>query len=85
MQKLFVDYVVPGHGEVGGKEVFQEMYDNVTIWTETVKDAIKHGMTVEEAQQKLDMAKKFPNLPKEPRTADIIRMNIGAIYMYYKK
>lgn len=85
MQKLDVDYVVPGHGEVGGKVVFQEMYDAVTIWTNTVKDAIKKGLTVEEAQQKIDMTKKLPNLPKEPRTADIIKMNIGAIYKYYKK
>jgi cyclase len=85
MEKLDVDYVVPGHGDVGSKEVFKEMYDNVTIWTNTIKDAIKKGMTIEEAQKNLDMSKKLPNLPKEPRTADIIKMNIGAIYNYYKE
>ncbi len=84
LQKLDVDYVVPGHGDVGGKEVFKEMFDAVTVWTNTIKEAIKKGMTAEEAQQ-LDMAKKLPNLPKEPRTNDIIKMNIGAIYKYYKK
>lgn len=85
MAKLDVDYVVPGHGEPGGKEVVKEMYDAVTVWTETVKDAIKKGMTAEEAQKKIDMTKKLPNLPGEPRTSDIIKMNIGAIYNYYKK
>ena len=85
MEKLDVDYVVPGHGDVGGKEVFKEMYDNVTIWVNAVKESIKQGWTVEQAQQKLDMSKKLPNLPKEPRTNDIIKMNIGAIYNYYKK
>lgn len=84
LQKLDVDYVVPGHGDVGDKGLFQEMYDSVTIWIDTVRDAIKRGWTVEESQQKLDMGKKLPNLPKEPRTADIIKMNIGAIYNYYK-
>jgi cyclase len=85
MAKLDVDYVVPGHGDVGGKEVFKEMYDNVTIWVDAVKDAIKKGWTVEETQQKLDMAKKLPNLPKDERSAGVIKMNIGAIFNYYKK
>ena len=85
MEKLDVDYVVPGHGEVGGKEVFKEMYDNVVIWTESVKEAIKKGWAVEEAQQKLDMVKKLPNLPREPRTDGIVKMNISAIYNFYKK
>jgi cyclase len=85
MEKLDVDYVVPGHGEVGGKEVFKEMYDAVTIWSKTVKEAIKKGMTVEEAQQKLDMVKELPNLPRDERTNGIIKMNIGAIYKYYNK
>lgn len=84
MQKLDVDYVVPGHGGVGGKELFQEMYDNVTVWIDTVQAAIKKGMTVEEAQQKLTMEKELPDLPREPRTPEIVKMNVGAIYRYYE-
>jgi len=85
LEKLDVDYVVPGHGDVGDKSLFKEMYDKVTIWSEAVKGAIKKGMTVEEAQKNLDMAKKFPDLVVDERTKGIIAMNIGAIYKYYKK
>ena len=84
MKKLDVDYVVPGHGEVGDKSVFKEMYDNVVIWTKTVKEAIVAGKTVEEIQKTTDMYKKLPNLPRDERTPGIIAMNLAAIYNYYK-
>jgi cyclase len=85
MEKLDVDYVVPGHGDVGDKSVFKEMYDNVVIWTKTVKEAIAAGKTVEELQKTIDMYKKLPNLPHDERSTGIIAMNLGAIYNYYKK
>ncbi len=85
MDKLDVDYVVPGHGEVGGKNCIKEMYDNVTVWTETVKEAIRKGLTVEEAQKTLTMYDRLPSLPREENSKNIIAMNVGAIYNYYKK
>jgi cyclase len=85
MEKLDVDYVVPGHGDVGGKECFKEMYDKVTVWSETVKESIKKGLTVEEAQKTLTMYDKFPSLPKDERTKGIIAMNVGAVYKYFKE
>jgi cyclase len=85
MDKLDVDYVVPGHGDTGGKNIIKEMYDNVGIWTETVKEAISAGKTVEETQQTTDMYKKLPNLPRDERSPGIVSMNLAAIYKYYKK
>jgi glyoxylase-like metal-dependent hydrolase (beta-lactamase superfamily II) len=85
LEKLDVDYVVPGHGEVGDKSVLKEMYKTVTIWINTVKEAIKDGMTLEEAQKNITMAKQFPDIPRDERTAGIITMNVGAIYQYYMK
>jgi cyclase len=85
MEKLDADHVVPGHGAFGGKEIIREMYENVTVWIETVKEAIGKGWTAEESQQKLDMYKKLPSLPDEPQIKDAVKMNIGALYNYYKK
>jgi len=85
LKKLDVDYVVPGHGEVGDKSVFQEMEDVVNIWINTVKEAIAKGMTLEEIQKTLTMTKEFPNLPRDERTKGIITMNLASIYKYYKK
>jgi cyclase len=84
-QKLDVDYVVPGHGEVGDKSCFQTMYDTVTTWIDTVKKAISKGMTLEEVQQKVTMAKQFPDLPRDERTAGIVRMNVERLYEVLKK
>jgi cyclase len=85
LQKLDVDYVVPGHGEVGDKGVFKEMEDVVNIWINTVKEAIAKGMTLEEAQRTLTMTKQFPDIPGDERTKGIITMNVTSIYKYYKK
>jgi cyclase len=84
MSKLDVDYVVPGHGDVGDKSVFREMENVISVWIDVVKEAIAAGKTVEELQ-KTDMYKKFPNLPRDERTPGIIAMNLAAIYKYYKK
>jgi cyclase len=83
MEKLDVDYVVPGHGESGGKGIIKEMYDNLTIWIDTVKHSLAAGKTVEETQ-KTDMYARLPNLPRDERTPGIIAMNLGALYNYYK-
>ena len=85
LEKLDVDYVVPGHGEVGDKSCFKEMYDVVTLWINAVKEAIAKGMTAEEAQKKVTMTKQFPNIPRDERTAGIISMNVARIYEVYKK
>ena len=85
LEKLDVDHVVPGHGDVGDKSCFAEMYKTVTIWIDAVKEAIAKGMTLVEAQQKVTMAKQFPNLPRDERTAGIIRMNVERLYELFKK
>jgi glyoxylase-like metal-dependent hydrolase (beta-lactamase superfamily II) len=85
LKKLDVDYVVPGHGEVGDKTVFKEMEGVVNIWIDTVKEAIAKGMTLEEAQKTITMAKQFPNFPRDERTAGIIKMNVTRLYEVLKK
>ena len=80
LQEFDVDYVVPGHGEVGDKSCISDMYDIVTTWVETVKEAIAQGMTRKEVQQKVTMVKQFPNLPRDERTAGIIVRNVGRLY-----
>ncbi len=85
LEKFDVDYVVPGHGDVGDKACIKEMYDNVNIWINTVKDAIAKGMTLEEAKKKITMIEQLPNLPHDERTAGIIQMNVTRLYEVLKK
>jgi glyoxylase-like metal-dependent hydrolase (beta-lactamase superfamily II) len=85
MEKYDIDYVIPGHGDVGDKSCIKEMYDTVTIWVNTIKDAIAKGMTLKEVQSQVTMAKQFPNLPRDERTAGIIQMNVTRLYEILKK
>jgi len=85
LQKLDVDKVVPGHGNVCDKSYLQEMYKIVTIWIDAVSDAVARGMTLEEAQKKVKLAEKFPWLSGDERTAGVIRMNVARLYEVLKK
>ena len=42
-------------------------------------------MTLQEAQKKVTMAKQFPNLPRDERTAGIVQMNVTRLYEVLKK
>ncbi|MHB8105332.1 MAG: MBL fold metallo-hydrolase [Dehalococcoidales bacterium] len=85
LEKYDVDYVIPGHGDVGNKSCISEMYDTVSIWLNTVKETIAKGMTLKEVQSKVTMAKQFPNLPRDERTNGIIQMNVTRLYEILKK
>jgi len=85
LQKFDVDYVVPGHGDVGDKSIISEMYDNVNIWINTVKDAIKKGMSLKETQKQVTMVQQFPDLPRDERTVGVIQTNVTRLYEVYKK
>jgi cyclase len=85
LQKLDVDKVVPGHGKVCDKSYLREMHKIITTWMDTVADAIAQGMTLEEAQEKVKLAEKFPWLPRDERTAGVIRMNVARLYEVLKK
>jgi len=84
-QQLDVDKVVPGHGEVAGKDCFAQMSSLVQSWIDVVADAIAKGMSLEEAQEKVPLAEQFSQMPKEGPAANFMRMNIERIYLALKK
>jgi cyclase len=85
LQQLDVDKVVTGHGEVQSKSYLPQMIKNIQTWLGAVAGAIEKGMTLAEAQEKVTMAKEFPNLPRDERTAGLIGMNVARLYEYLKK
>ncbi|MBN1160373.1 MAG: MBL fold metallo-hydrolase [Dehalococcoidales bacterium] len=85
LKKFDVDYVVPGHGDVGDKSCIAEMERTVNTWINTVKGAIAKGMTLEEVQKKVTMHEQFPNLPHDERTAGVVNMNVTRLYEILKK
>ena len=85
LQKFDVDYVVPGHGDVGDKSCITKMQKTVSTWINTVKEAIAKGMTLKEVQQKVTMHKQFPDLPRDERTTGVVSMNVTRLYEVLKK
>jgi hypothetical protein len=49
-----------------------------------VAQAIKNGMTLEEAQKSITYEKEFPELVKNTPMPGVVAMNVGAIYQYLK-
>ena len=84
-EKLDVDKVVPGHGPVSDKSAFQRMYKIVKGCMDDVKAAIDKGMSLAEAQDRVTFAEIFPAIPRDERTAGVMRMNVERLYKYLKK
>lgn len=53
LEQLEVDTLVPGHGSVCDRSYIAEMRSIIQSWIDAVTQAIKQGLTMEEAQEKL--------------------------------
>lgn len=83
IQTLDVDYIVGGHGEVKDKSYIPEFITGLQTWLDVVGDAIKKGMTLEEAKKNITMEKEFPDiLEKCPFKPDLVPANVATIYEY---
>jgi cyclase len=84
IQQMDVDKVIPGHGEVQDKSYIAQMIKNIQTWIGVVAEAIKKGMTLEEAQKNVTMVKEFPDLTKNLPMPGLIPMNVARLYEYLK-
>jgi glyoxylase-like metal-dependent hydrolase (beta-lactamase superfamily II) len=53
LQELEADVLVPGHGEICDRSYIPEMSAVIQAWIDIVKKAIKDGLSVEQAQEKI--------------------------------
>ncbi len=77
------DVLVPGHGEVCDKSYLPEMAALVQEWIDAVKDAIKKGLTVEEAQKTITVLDRWELDPD--RKQRMQQRNISHLYEVLKK
>jgi cyclase len=83
IQTLEVDYIVGGHGEVQDRSYIPVFIRGLQTWLDVVGDAMKKGMTLEEAKKNLTMEKEFPDiLEKCPWKPDLVASNVARIYAY---
>ncbi len=83
-EELDVEKVVPGHGPVTDKSQFKKMSKIIKGCLDTVKAAIDAGMSLEEAQEKINFQKVMPFLPQDERMKGVTRMNVTRLYEYLK-
>ncbi len=85
LEKLDVDFLVPGHGEVCDKSYLPDMRSHIQAWIDAVSTAIKRGLTLEEAQETLSMVDRYPGLPEDEHIKRFQSMNIARLYEVLKK
>jgi cyclase len=78
IERLEVDYIVPGHGEVCGKSYLQEMSASINSWIEVVKDAVEKGWSLEESQSRINMLERYAG--DKQRMAFVQKINIDNLY-----
>ncbi|MCX7911925.1 MAG: MBL fold metallo-hydrolase [Dehalococcoidales bacterium] len=83
-ERLDVAKVVPGHGPVVDRTYFARMREIVEGFISAVRATIERGMSLEEAQKNVDLTRIFPEMPRDERTAGIIRMNVARLYEYLR-
>ncbi|MGD9143173.1 MAG: MBL fold metallo-hydrolase [Dehalococcoidia bacterium] len=80
LEELDVDIVVPGHGEVCGKEAFARMSQSIKDWVNLATGAIDRGLSIEETIELIISDKRFGDIPRE----GFLQANVEALYRILK-
>ncbi len=85
LEELEADVLVPGHGNVCDRSYIPEMRSVVQSWIDAVTQAIKQGLTVEEAQDKLTDVDPYPvEGGIEAMSRQLPRINVAHLYEVLK-
>lgn len=82
--KLDEDILVPGHGEVCGKDYLDEQGSFIQEWKHYVQSAIERGMTKQKAMDQLtDMTDRYPmDIEQEGMAPGVMKRNVANLYDY---
>lgn len=85
LQKLEIDTIIPGHGDICDKSFLQEMINTVQYWIDAVESAIKKGWSLEETLEKVNLTDKYPKLSQDQFKDGIKRKSIEHLYEVLKR
>lgn len=84
--ELDVDVIIPGHGEVCDKSYLKEQASFIEEWVEAVKNAIKQGLSKQEAQEKISFLDRYPmDVGLAFKGPEVQRANVDRLYDLLKK
>ena len=79
--ELDVDVIVPGHGEVCDKGYLGEQAAFIEDWIAAVRDAIKRGLSKEQAQAEISFLDRYPMGQGMEAVGPIVQqMNVARLY-----
>ena len=82
--EMDVDVMVPGHGELCGKDYLDEQAGIVQGWIDAVRSAIEKGLSPEQAYAEITIPDPHPKQPKTPFTVEELdRAIISRLYSIY--
>jgi cyclase len=85
LMELDIDFVVPGHGEVGDKSLISKMKTEVTVCIGLVKEALAKGMTLEETLTTVSFLDRYPDpSANEAKRAFFQKAGITRLYQVLK-
>ncbi|MEW6672545.1 MAG: MBL fold metallo-hydrolase [Thermodesulfobacteriota bacterium] len=79
---LDAEVIVPGHGDICGREYIEEQTAFIHEWIDAVKQAVRQGLSKKEAQEKISFVDRYPmdiGLSRE-RAIEVQRMNVDRLY-----
>ena len=77
LQEMEVDTMVPGHGELCDRSYIPQMRSVIQAWIDAVRKAIRDGLSVEEAQERIKEVDPY----EEASMADWLnRINVARLY-----
>ncbi len=86
IQELEADVLVPGHGDICDRSYIPEMSAGIQDWIDAVKTAIKQGMSLEEAQDKISFLDRYYiEAGAEERMQRVQRQSVARLYQVLKK
>jgi cyclase len=81
LKNLDADHYIPGHGEVCTKAYLDEQADFIKEWIIAVKEAVKKGWTLEEAQKRISFLDRYPmGQGLEAFGPELQKMNVARLY-----
>jgi len=86
LEELEADVLIPGHGSICDRSYLPEMRAFIQAWIDAVTAAIRQGMTLDEAQEKVSLLDRYPmESGSEPMAQQVQRMNVARLYQVLKK
>jgi cyclase len=85
LKDLDVEYYIPGHGDVCGRDYLDEQASVVKEWIEVVRNAVNSGWSIEEAQERISFLDRYTvEEEMKERVREMEKVGIANVYELVK-